>query len=84
MSLDDFNQEFGGENRERGGRDAGRRTARRPLANCPPAARDRPLRLKFTVEGIEHNRITRVLVERLPEVVEPPQANGVRTRRHGK
>ena len=29
--------------------------------------------LKFTVEDIEHNRITRVLVERLPQVVEPPE-----------
>jgi CBS domain containing-hemolysin-like protein len=28
--------------------------------------------LKFTVEGVEHNRITRVLVERLPEVVDKP------------
>jgi putative hemolysin len=33
--------------------------------------------LRFTVEGIEHNRITRVLVERLPAPVEPPQVAAV-------
>ena len=31
--------------------------------------------LQFTVEGIEHNRITRVLVERLPEAIEKPASD---------
>ena len=31
--------------------------------------------LKFTVEMIEHNRITQVLVERLPEVVARPETD---------
>jgi len=31
--------------------------------------------LKFTVESIEHNRITRVLVERLPQAIERPESD---------
>ncbi len=70
MLLDDFNREFGVPDRERGSRDRGRRAAARPSANCRRWARRLNSAVcRFTVEDVEHNRITRVFVERLPEPV---------------
>jgi Mg2+/Co2+ transporter CorC len=72
MSLDDFNQEFGVKiESEEVETLAG--ALLEAFGELPASGASIDFcRLKFTVEGIEHNRITRVLVERLPAVIEPP------------
>ncbi len=72
MSLDDFNQEFGVKiESEEVETLAG--ALLEAFGELPTSGASIDFcRLKFTVEGIEHNRITRVLVERLPEVIEQP------------
>jgi CBS domain containing-hemolysin-like protein len=78
MSVEDFNQEFGVAHRERGGRDARRRAAACLRRTAGRGAAIDLCGLKFTVEGIEHNRITRVLVERLPKWSSRRTRNGCR------
>jgi putative hemolysin len=75
MSVDDFNQEFGvAIASEEAETLAG--VLLDAFGELPAAGAVIDLcGLKFTVEMIEHNRITRALVERLPEVVARPETD---------
>lgn len=76
MALDDFNQEFGVViDSEQVETLAG--ALLEAFGELPAAGATTVLcGLKFTVDNIEHNRITRVLVERVPTVVEHPASEG--------